>query len=508
MVMAMKSKPPINIINATADTNLFAKWFADRETWAAWFAFLAALFALPMTDDQRAIYEQCTGRDTPPTDVASEAWLVCGRRAGKSFILALIAVFLACFFDYRRFLQPGERGTIMVVAADRKQARTIMRYIGGLLRGVPMLKRLIQSETRESFDLNNSITIEVGTASFKSLRGYTIVAALCDEIAFWPSDNSAEPDYEILNALRPAMATIPNAMLLCASSPYARKGALWATHRKYFGKAGLILVWQAATRTMNATVPQSVIDDAMERDASSAAAEYLAQFRSDIEALLTREAVEACVSPGVRERPFIPRLKYKAFVDPSGGSSDSFTMAIAHREGNGLILDLVRERKPPFSPDAVVEDFSKVLKEYRVSKVTGDRYGGEWVRESFRRHGIAYELSAQPKSDLYRDAVPLVNAKTLDLLDHDRLTNQLIGLERRTARGGKDSIDHAPGGRDDIANVVAGVASLLSKKHSGYDLANLVTGSSEFERETNEQFLKRTGTKAARLKNGAILMER
>jgi hypothetical protein len=31
-------------------------------------------------------------------------------------------------------------------------------------------------------------------------------------------------------------------------------------------------------------------------------------------------------------------------------------------------------------------------------------------------------------------------------------------LERRTARGGKDSVDHAPGGRDDVANVVAGLA--------------------------------------------------
>jgi phage terminase large subunit-like protein len=226
----MAKRSPINILTATADPNLFVPWFSNRETWQAWFAFLAALFALGMTPGQRAIYEQCTGRSDPPETAASEAWLICGRRAGKSFILALVAVFLACFHDYRRYLQPGERGTIMIVAADRKQARVILRYIGGLLRGVPMLRRLIENETRESFDLSNGISIEVGTASFKSLRGYTIVAALCDEIAFWPSDNSAEPDYEILNALRPAMATIPNGMLLCASSPYARRGALWNTH--------------------------------------------------------------------------------------------------------------------------------------------------------------------------------------------------------------------------------------------------------------------------------------
>jgi hypothetical protein len=37
------------------------------------------------------------------------------------------------------------------------------------------------------------------------------------------------------------------------------------------------------------------------------------------------------------------------------------------------------------------------------------------------------------------------------------------GLERRTARGGRDTIDHAPGGHDDLANVVAGVAVVATR---------------------------------------------
>jgi hypothetical protein len=121
------------------------------------------------------------------------------------------------------------------------------------------------------------------------------------------------------------MATIPGAVLLCASSPYARRGALWDAHRKHFGKEGdPILVWQADTRTMNPGVPQSVIDDAMERDAASATAEFGAQFRSDLEAYVNREAIEACVSTGVYERPPVRDTTYRAFIDPSGGSADSF----------------------------------------------------------------------------------------------------------------------------------------------------------------------------------------
>jgi hypothetical protein len=447
----------MNILAAMDDPAVFAPWFR-RGNWQPWRTFLAALFALPMSADQLALYKECTGRSEPPDSAASEAWLVCGRRAGKSFVLALIATFLACFRDYRGFLAPGERATIMVIATDRRQARVIVRYIAAMLRGVPMLAATIERETAESFDLANCVTIEVATASFRKTRGYTIAAALCDELAFWPTEDSAEPDVEILNALRPASATIPNAMLLCASSPYARRGALWDAHRRYYGKPGKVLVWQAATRTMNPSVPQSVIDEAMGRDEASALAEYGAQFRTDVERLFTREAIEACISPGVFERPPLTSLNYIAFVDPSGGSADAMTLAIVHREADAVTVDAVRERKPPFSPEAVVHDFATLLKAYRCSSVRGDRYGGEWPREQFHKVGVEYRLADGTRSDLYRELLPTINSGLIDLLDHDRLVAQLVGLERRTARGGKDSIDHAPGSHDDLANAVAGAA--------------------------------------------------
>src|SRR5580704_4165546 len=133
--------------------------------------------------------------------------------------------------------------------------------------------RRIVRETAEAIDLKNGVTIEILTASFRTVRGYTLIAALCDEIAFWRSDESANPDSEIIGAIRPAMATIPGAMLLCASSPYARRGALWTAFRKFFGKDNPVLVWKADPRTMTPTVPESVIEEAYENDPASAAAE-------------------------------------------------------------------------------------------------------------------------------------------------------------------------------------------------------------------------------------------
>ena len=162
-------------------------------------------------------------------------------------------------------------------------------------------------------------------------------------------------------------------------------------------------------------------------------------------------------------------VTYSAFVDPSGGSGDSMTLAIGHQEDNVAVLDAIRERRPPFSPEDVVREFAATLKTYRITEVQGDRYAGEWPRERFREHGITYEPAAKPKSDLYRDLLPAINSRMVDLLEDARLFAQIVGLERRTARGGKDSIDHAPGAHDDVANAVAGVVDVLTASKSGYD---------------------------------------
>ncbi|WP_369722922.1 hypothetical protein AB8Z38_02340 [Bradyrhizobium sp. LLZ17] len=202
---------------------------------------------------------------------------------------------------------------------------------------------------------------------------------------------------------------------------------------------------------------------------ASAAAEYGAQFRSDVETFVNREAVEACVSVGVQERSPISGVTYSAFVDPSGGSADSMTLAIGHWQDDVVVIDAVRERRPPFNPEDVVLEFAAILKSYRISAVTGDRYAGEWPRERFREQGIAYELATKPKSDLYREFLPAINSRMVDLLEDARLFAQIIGLERRTARGGRDSVDHAPGAHDDLANSVAGVVAALASRGHGYD---------------------------------------
>ena len=211
---------------------------------------------------------------------------------------------------------------------------------------------------------------------------------------------------------------------------------------------------------MNPGLGADVVADAYEDDAEAAAAEYGAEFRSDLSDFVPRATVEACVVPGRIELPR-GNGRHVAFVDPSGGSSDSMTLAVAHAGPDGPVLDAVREARPPFSPEAVVTEFAALLKAYGLSEVTGDRYAGEWPRERFRVHGITYALSERSKGQIYLDALPLLNTGKVELLDDKRLVSQLCGLERRTARGGRDSIDHAPGAHDDVANAAMGAVLMV-----------------------------------------------
>jgi hypothetical protein len=450
-----------------ADPALFARWFVSEESWRAWQAFLAALFGLSMSQDLAAIFRVQTGRQALPEAPAREAWLVVGRRGGKSRIAALVAVWLACFRDYRPILAPGERGTIMLLAADRRQARTVFRYIGGLLDGVPMLAALVERRTRDAIYLTNRVVIEVHTASFRSVRGYTVVAAILDEIAYWRSEDSANPDVEIVHALRPAMSTVPEPLLLGISSPYVRRGVLWDAFKTHYGEdADPVVVWHAPTTAMNPTIAETFVAGELAKDDAAARGEYLAEFRTDIETFVSREGIDACVVPGRFELPARRDVQHRGFVDPSGGSgADSFTLAIAHaetRDGRRIaVLDALREARPPFSPEQTVAEFAALCRAYAVAEVTGDRYAGEFPRELFRRAGVSYTLAARPKSDLYRDMLPSLNAGMVELLDHPRLVAQLGALERRTSRGGRDSIDHAPHAHDDVANATAGVIADL-----------------------------------------------
>ncbi|MBR3370911.1 MAG: hypothetical protein IKG52_09790 [Rhodobacteraceae bacterium] len=458
----------IDIRQAMTDPALFGPIFGG-DSFAAWRALLSGFYGLELDATELATFKALTGRQSAPQGAFAELWLAIGRRGGKSHAAAFLAVYLAAFQDYRDKLAPGEVATVMVIAADRKQARAVMRYTSGLMNENPMLRRMVLRENSEQIELNNRTVIEITTASHRSVRGYTLAACICDEIAFWHVEG-ASPDVEIIAAIRPALATL-GGKLVALSSPYARRGVLWDAYRRHYGQDSPVLVAQASSLVMNPLLPQRVVDDAMKDDAARASAEYLAQFRSDIASLIDPDLIEQATRPKPKELPRASGLRYSAFVDPAGGGADEFTLAIGHRERDAVVLDLVRGMTG--SPAQIAQEYSAILLGYGIHQVTGDRYAGRWPRDEFAKHGIKYEVSEMDRSGLYLEFLAAINSGCVELPPDQKLARQLVALERRTGRSGRDMIDHPPGGHDDLANACAGLVAICKKPPARFATATL-----------------------------------
>ena len=459
----------VDIRQAMTDAKLFGGTFGG-DSFAAWRALLGGFYGLPLDDDGADTFKALTQRAETPTEAAHELWLAVGRRGGKSHVAGLLAIYEACFHDHRDKLAPGEIATCMVIASDRRQARTVMRYISGLVNENPMLRRMVLRENSEAIEFSNRAAIEVHTASHRAVRGYTLSAAILDEIAFWHVEG-ANPDIEIIAALRPALATL-GGKLVALSSPYARRGVLWDQFRKHFGRDSRVLVAQAPSMTMNPTLPQRVVDDAMNDDAARACAEYLAQFRSDIASLIDPDLIEQATRPKPKELPKASGTSYHAFTDPAGGGQDEFTLAIGHKDGDAVILDAVRGLHG--SPAEIAKEYAGFLHSYGIKRVTGDRYAGRWPRDEFQKHGIRYDVSELDRNGLYLEMLAALNSGCVELPPDQKLSRQLQALERRTGRSGRDMIDHPPGGHDDLANAVAGLVASIKRPRGTHSQRELI----------------------------------
>ena len=210
-----------------------------------------------------------------------------------------------------------------------------------------------------------------------------------------------------------------------------------------------------------------MIERAKASDPEAAESEWGGGFCSDIAAFLDDETIERAVDYS-RPLEIPPRrsANYAAFVDPSGGRHDHFTLAIGHREGVGsgsfYVCDALRGFAPPFDPQSAIDEFAALLKDYRVSSVTGDNYSAAWAKSGFARAGIRYKRSEIPKSQLYLESLPVFMRNAISIPDHPCLLRELRLLERRASRLGKDVVDHGRNGSDDYANALAGMLHGLS----------------------------------------------
>ncbi|MGZ0655637.1 hypothetical protein ACWPKS_08515 [Coraliomargarita sp. W4R72] len=459
----------MNIIEAIRDPLVFGRYLdGGLSTWRPWLTALRALYGLPIKSKAgRSLSKKATGRSVPtfPKGGFDTALFLCGRRSGKSRICAFIAAFESVLGGYEQFLAAGEVGVFAIVSPTKDQSRKVKNYLDAMFdqSKQTMLSDEVVRVTKDEIVLRNNITIKIMVGDYRSVRGETLIGIIMDECCFFglSEESKVRNDTELVNALRPGLATT-GGKCLAISSPYAKKGWAYKTHKQNHGNSsGVDLVWQADTRTMNPTISQEFIDKEMAKDRQSALSEYFAQFRDDISDYLPREVIEAVVA---KNRPqLMPKFQvdYTSFVDISGGRRDDATLAIGHKENGKAVVDFQKVWKPPFNPQSVIEQMVRELARFGIKRVTGDNYSGEFVASAFQGRGVKYTKCSKSKSDLYLELVPRITSREIELLDDEMLVEQLAGLERKTRSGGRDSVDHTHGGKDDLANAVAGLVDTI-----------------------------------------------
>jgi hypothetical protein len=459
----------ISFTAALRSKQLFEPYFAGP-SWARWRAVLKAAFAESLDASELAAFLEVAARD-PPTRRVKELVAVIGRGGGKNSATSALAAFISITFDPRAAkLRPGEVVYIICIAKDKEQAALEYRMLSGLFEAIPVLRAMVKGKIgSDSIELKNRVIIEVKTNSYRSIRGRGILAAIFDECSFYRDERSQNPDVELHAAVSPGLARVPGSMMILISSAHRRAGLLYERWKTYYHKPDdNVLVVHGSIVQFNPSFDQKVIDKDLASDYARFSAEYLSEWRDDISSFIPRELLEACTETGVSVRPPQTGVIYHAFADTSSGRNDSFTMSIAHREqyggGTRVVVDLLYERVPPFSPTAAVEEITTLLRQYRCSVVTGDAYAIGFVIDAFRKAQIEYRKSQLDRSEIYLGFLPLLTSGQVLLLDHLRALGQFAGLVRKTfPLSGRDRVDHElPNSHDDLSNAIAGAAVLAS----------------------------------------------
>lgn len=421
------------------------------------------------------------GRNRPYVPKAyREAWLIVGRRGGKTdrFASTIVAYEALCG-GHEQFVRAGQRAICFQIAQDLRMARYSLHFIRATLESSPIGKKSIQKITADRIDLKNGVTIFCVPPTTKSVRGFATPVAVLDEVGMWYQESdSANPDYEIYRALTPGQIQFPHRKIVGISTPWNKAGLLWQNYEAGTEGSRLhsslrkeefsgVFVGHGTTASMgNPLVNPDYLRTERARDQKAFERECLAEFQDSISGFLPTQLVERAVSAGILERQPQSRHNYVAAIDPAF-KTDAFAVAIAHKdERNVVVIDAVRRfvgrREAPLNPRAVLEELKPLFDAYQISFVYSDQYHLESLGQLAREVGfeiMGVPFTAKNKAQMYGNLQQLFHQGRISLVDDYELKKELRTLERTLTEGGNVHIAAPAGFHDDMASVCCLVAA-------------------------------------------------
>lgn len=426
----------------------------------------------------------------------TELWAIIGRRAGKSASLqSFVIAYEAALGGHDEDIMPGQECTIYLVAQKLDIAQKNMSFVSGILHSSPLIEKYIEGEIAGKITLKNGITIEPSQPSIKAQRGLACPILGLDEVSFWYKDaENANPDYEVIRALRWAQVQFSHKKRVGISSPWSKQGVLWDNHQagtKGYKLTDLskrdeykdTLVCFGTTASFeNPRVTRADLAKERLADLEGFERESLCIFPDSVSGFFSRELVEraAAKGHGISERPPVDWEKskilptYVAAMDPAF-RKDSFGFGIGHRDhNNNLVLDVLRKWTPmkgkKNDPKLILTEIKQLCDLYKVDMVYSDQYQLEALQVLAQDMGfliIGEDFTGKSKAKIFGSLANLTNQQKLVLLDPniktadsaaDELVEQLIFLERKQMGMGNIRISAPDGKHDDMACMLALIA--------------------------------------------------
>lgn len=432
--------------------------------------FVTTILKVPLTPAQRVLGAVCFDGVDPenmsaedqvlaeklfgpvkrfPAETRNAVFAVAGARAGKTYLFSLRLLHLALTVDLST-LAPGEQPLGVVVAPSLKIAEQGMRYIIGALNSVPALRSMaVDKMTPMKVRIKRGdeiVAIEPRAASSKgvSTRGFSIIGAMIDEVAFLRDEDSSIPDTEIYNSIFVRM--LPGAQMLCPSTPWIQRGLLYNRFKENFGHPITAVVAHCPTLVLLDT-PRNrfAIDNARRDDPERAIREYDAEFVSG--------AVEQFFEPAWIDRSIdnnllIPRDPQPGDVTKAGadfafeGDSSAF-VAVHSRGGVHMVADILEKRPSsgePLRPSEVVADFARRCEENHTPWVCADAHYRQAIQEYLTEYGLFLVDAPSAPEEAFVTTRILLHQGLIRLPRHPRLLAQMREVQARRTPGGKISI--------------------------------------------------------------------
>ncbi len=395
-------------------------------------------------------------------------------------LASMLALFCAIKTNWKPYLKKTPSATIAILSHSREFSDEVLDIIRLFVEESPVLSRLMdmsKKTTQSTFNMKvpflvpakstktgkkiqySRVTIKVGAASKKTIRGKAICALLCDEIAYWNlEENSAEQDEAILRAARPALLQFQDqGLLIKLSSPGIKQGLLYNEYIRRHELPESYLTLKAPSWVWNTILLEKEFREEYILDPTGFDAEFRANFVDAISNFIMPEYVDLCT------------IKGQSWVPPEGGTDivycaaldaafkgDRFAFTLLGWDGTKVKQYVMKtwkgSRLKPVKAKEVAKYIRSICKEFGISRVHADQYSFQPLREIFEQYGVT--LIENPftntfKKQIYFNLRKLIHNQGIDLLDHEIMSSEIKQLQVEQTTTGTIRIGHPPGGTDD-----------------------------------------------------------